>query len=138
MNEARSVTTGSLVGGRYRVAERLGAGGMGVVFRALDERLGREVALKIVATKGSDSAVRRLQREARAVASLQHPGIATLYDVIDSPELGVVLVMELVRGESLARWSRAARGRPERPRASSRTSPRASARRTGPAWSTGT
>ena len=102
MSEPRSIATGILLGGRYRVEERLGAGGMGVVYRALDERLGREVALKIVSTKGSDSAVRRLQREARAVASLQHPGIATLYDVIDSPDLGVVLVMELVRGASLA------------------------------------
>jgi serine/threonine-protein kinase len=101
MSERRSVTTGILVAGRYRVEERVGAGGMGVVFRARDERLGRDVALKIVSSKHGDSAVRRLRREARAVASLDHSGIATLFDVVDAPDLGLVLVMELVRGETL-------------------------------------
>ena len=79
--------------GPYEVGLRLGAGGMGEVFRAVDTRLGRAVALKI-ARKEFGS---RFEREARAIAQLNHPHICTLFDV--GPNY---LVMELVEGETLA------------------------------------
>jgi eukaryotic-like serine/threonine-protein kinase len=78
--------------GNYRVTARLGAGGMGEVFRATDIRLGREVALKFSSEQFSE----RFEREARAVA-LNHPNICTLHDV--APDY---LVMELVEGITLA------------------------------------
>ena len=79
--------------GPYRIEHKLGEGGMGEVFRAVDTRLGRAVAIKI--TQEQFSA--RFEREARAIASLNHPNICTLYDV--GPNY---LVMELVEGETLA------------------------------------
>jgi DNA-binding winged helix-turn-helix (wHTH) protein/predicted Ser/Thr protein kinase len=75
----------------YRILEKLGEGGMGVVWRAHDPRLNRDVAIKISAEKFSD----RFEREARAIAALNHPNICTLYDV--GPNF---LVMELIEGES--------------------------------------
>jgi serine/threonine-protein kinase len=76
---------------------------MGEVYRARDTRLGREVALKRVSDPAlaSDIARRRILREARAAGALSHPGIATIYDVLDAPE-GLFIVMELVPGETLA------------------------------------
>lgn len=76
---------------------------MGEVYRARDTRLGREVALKRVSDPAlaSDVARRRILREARAAGALSHPGIATIYDVLDAPE-GLFIVMELVPGETLA------------------------------------
>ncbi len=77
--------------GPYEVLEPIGAGGMGEVYRARDTRLGRDVAIKVSAERFSD----RFEREARAVAALNHPNICHLYDV--GPNY---LVMELVEGES--------------------------------------
>src|SRR5450432_584347 len=79
--------------GPYRIESKLGEGGMGEVFRAVDTRLGRAVAVKITHEQFSA----RFQGEARAIASLNHPNICTLYDV--GPNY---LVMELVEGETLA------------------------------------
>jgi tetratricopeptide (TPR) repeat protein len=79
--------------GPYRLESRLGAGGMGKVFRAVDTRLGRAVAIKTSHAQFSA----RFEREARAISSLNHPHICTLYDV--GPNY---LVMELVEGETLA------------------------------------
>ncbi len=79
--------------GPYRIEQRIGQGGMGTVYRATDTRLGRPVALKI-SRKLFDG---RLEREARAISSLNHPHICTLHDI--GPDF---LVMELVEGESLA------------------------------------
>jgi len=95
--------------GPYTVVEPLGAGGMGEVYRARDTRLAREVALKRLSdgSLGSEVARRRVLREARAAAALSHPNIATIYDVLDTPD-GLVIVMEYVRGETLA--SRLRRG----------------------------
>jgi DNA-binding winged helix-turn-helix (wHTH) protein len=76
----------------YRILEKLGEGGMGVVWRAHDPRLNRDVAIKISEERFSD----RFEREARAIAALNHPNICTLYDV--GPNF---LVMELIEGESL-------------------------------------
>ncbi len=79
--------------GPYRIESKLGEGGMGEVFRAVDTRLGRAVAIKI--TREQFNA--RFEREARAISSLNHPNICTLHDV--GPNY---LVMELVEGETLA------------------------------------
>jgi tetratricopeptide (TPR) repeat protein len=79
--------------GPYRVEGKLGEGGMGAVFRAVDTRLGRAVAIKIAHERFSA----RFEREARAISSLNHPNICTLHDV--GPNY---LVMELVEGETLA------------------------------------
>ena len=97
--------TGSLLL-HYRILAELGQGGMGQVFRARDERLGREVALKMLpAELASDADFQaRLLREARAASALNHPGIVTLYD-LQSFEGRTFLVMELVEGESFSRWA---------------------------------
>jgi tetratricopeptide (TPR) repeat protein len=79
--------------GPYRIEGKLGEGGMGEVFRAVDTRLGRAVAIKTTREQFSD----RFDREARAISSLNHPNICTLYDV--GPNY---LVMELVEGETIA------------------------------------
>jgi len=86
-----SITVGSRVG-PYEVLSTLGEGGMGVVYRAHDSRLGRDVAIKVSSERFSE----RFEREARAVAALNHPNICTLYDV--GPDY---LVMELVEGDTL-------------------------------------
>ena len=85
--------------GRYRVIERVGAGGMGVVWSAWDPELGRGVALKL-ASSGSAQARAQVLDEGRALAKLSHPHVVPIYDVLDAPE-GVFLVMELVRGRTL-------------------------------------
>ncbi|MDE3165703.1 MAG: serine/threonine protein kinase, partial [Acidobacteriota bacterium] len=85
-------TAGTRVG-PFEIVERLGAGGMGEVFRARDTRLGREVALKVA----HEEFTARFLREARAISSLNHPNICTLFDV--GPNY---LVMELVEGKNLA------------------------------------
>lgn len=79
--------------GPYRIESKLGEGGMGEVFRAVDTRLGRPVAIKTTREQVST----RFEREARAISSLNHPNICTLYDV--GPNY---LVMELVEGETIA------------------------------------
>jgi serine/threonine protein kinase/tetratricopeptide (TPR) repeat protein len=85
--------------GPYVVTDKIGAGAMGDVFRARDERLGREVALKLLRAD-DESARRRLEHEARAASSLNHPNICTIYEV---GEFGghLCLAMELVEGRSL-------------------------------------
>jgi serine/threonine-protein kinase len=89
--------------GGYEIVALLGAGGMGEVYRARDHRLGRDVAIKILAPQiASDrGATIRFEREARALAALNHPNIATIYDVIESHGQPA-LVLELVEGETLA------------------------------------
>jgi tetratricopeptide (TPR) repeat protein len=79
--------------GPYRIESKLGEGGMGEVFRAVDTRLGRAVAIKTMREQFSD----RFEREARAISSVNHPHICALYDV--GPNY---LVMELVEGETIA------------------------------------
>jgi Tol biopolymer transport system component/tRNA A-37 threonylcarbamoyl transferase component Bud32 len=87
-----TLAIGSRVG-PYHITAEIGAGGMGVVYRAHDSRLGRDVAVKVSAERFSE----RFEREARAVAALNHPNICTLHDI--GPDY---LVMELVEGETLA------------------------------------
>ncbi|HET7219411.1 MAG TPA: serine/threonine-protein kinase, partial [Vicinamibacterales bacterium] len=89
--------------GAYRLDARIGAGGMGEVYRARDTRLGRDVAVKILPPSWTADAQRRVrfEREARAIAALNHPNICTIHDI--GRDSGVdFLVMELVDGEPLA------------------------------------
>ncbi|MDQ1047980.1 serine/threonine-protein kinase [Streptomyces sp. V4I2] len=99
---------GRIVGGRYRLVERIGSGGMGTVWRAVDELVGREVAVKQPRLPGDPEdeshqrAAHRLYREARAAARVDHPSAVTIHDVVAEEEDGLPwIVMELVRGESL-------------------------------------
>jgi eukaryotic-like serine/threonine-protein kinase len=89
--------------GPYEVVSELGAGGMGEVYRARDTKLGREVALKILpASFARDTdRVRRFEREARVLAALNHPNIATIHGLEEADNV-LALVMELVEGETLA------------------------------------
>ncbi len=98
-----STTQGRLLGGRYRLGAPLGRGGMAVVWRADDEMLGREVAVKTLDLTGpdSDNAGERFRREARATAMLNHPHIVTVYDT-GVEEHTAYLVMELLPGPTLA------------------------------------
>ncbi|GAA4067943.1 serine/threonine-protein kinase [Streptomyces shaanxiensis] len=95
-----------LIGGRYRLVERIGSGGMGTVWRALDELVEREVAVKQPRLPGDPEdaahqrAAHRLYREARAAARVDHPAAVAIHDVVVEDGLPWI-VMELVRGESL-------------------------------------
>lgn len=95
----------SLVGrtiGRYRITHELGEGGMGVVYRAQDATLGRDVAIKVLHPELGQhpERIRRFSQEARAASALNHPNIITVFDAGEF-EGGPFLVMELVEGESL-------------------------------------
>ncbi len=87
----------------YQILEKLGAGGMGVVYRARDMKLGRDVAIKVLPEELQHDAERlsRFEREARLLASLNHPHVATLYGFEEASGTRF-LVMELVEGETLA------------------------------------
>ena len=89
--------------GRYFVIDVLGEGGMGVVLRAYDPRLQREVALKTLRVAGNTGATRQLVREARAMAQVNHPNVLPIYDVVDDED-GGFLSMELVEGQALSQW----------------------------------
>ncbi|HET9950598.1 MAG TPA: protein kinase [Candidatus Eisenbacteria bacterium] len=96
-----SLKTGTRLGA-YEILAPLGAGGMGEVYRARDHRLGRDVAVKVLPEAVAASAERlaRLEREAKTVASLNHPNIVTLHSIEESDGVRF-LTMELVEGESL-------------------------------------
>ncbi len=91
--------------GRYRLEERIGAGGFGVVWRARDTKLERDVAVKVIPREGDDPDRPRVEREALAAARLNHPGIVALYEM-GGDEHDVFLVSELVHGATLEELSR--------------------------------
>ncbi|MEV5958683.1 protein kinase [Streptomyces sp. NPDC051987] len=114
--------SGLLVTGRYRLAESIGQGGMGRVWRAADEMLDRQVAVKEMRIDGLDAEDTRTRRErtlreARATARIDHPNVVRVYDVVDEGER-LWIVMELVNGRSLE-WIMAEEG-PLSPRAAAR------------------
>src|SRR5512136_2983579 len=87
----------------YRITEKLGAGGMGEVYRAEDTNLNRQVAIKVLPEifSGDPERMARFEREAKLLASLNHPNIATIHG-LEQAEGMRFLVMELVEGETLA------------------------------------
>ena len=89
--------------GSYRIVDKIGEGGMGEVYRARDERLDRNVAIKVLAEHFAKDPERRerFEREARAVSSLNHPNICTLYDIGEHDGIEFI-VMEHIEGETLA------------------------------------
>jgi hypothetical protein len=95
-----------LVLGRYRLERMLGAGGFGVVWLAHDERLERDVAVKVIPRERQDAGTTRAEREARAAARLNHPGVVGLYE-LDHDEHSTYLVSELVRGRTFAELAHA-------------------------------
>ena len=100
--------------GRFRLLDKLGEGGMGVVYRAEDSRLGRQVAVKFLPAGAGglpESVLRRFEREARAASALNHPNICTIYGLEDIGGQPAI-VMELLEGETLT--ARLARGKPPR------------------------
>ena len=88
--------------GHYRILEKIGSGGMGVVYRAQDERLDREVAIKVLpfGTLADDASRRRFHNEARTLSKLNHPNIATIHD-FDTQQGMDFLVMEFIPGVTL-------------------------------------
>src|SRR5688572_30940488 len=97
--------SGDLLGDRYRLDDRIAAGGMGEVWRATDTVLGRPVAVKtLLAGYAGDAGFRtRFHHEARAMASLRHGGVAPVYDFGETGE-GAYLVMARVDGVPLNQW----------------------------------
>ncbi len=102
----RSAVTGLRRGallGRYVVLEKIGAGGMGVVYAAYDPQLDRRVALKLLHDERGEVAEARLHREAQAMASLSHPHVVTVHDVgIEGAR--VFVAMELIDGQTFSAW----------------------------------
>jgi eukaryotic-like serine/threonine-protein kinase len=103
IDEARMYEGRRVLAGRYRLDERIGAGGMGAVWRATDTVLGRTVAVKLMLATLLDEPdfERRFLFEARAMASLRHPGVVAIHDYRSDAE-GAFLVMEYVEGEALS------------------------------------
>lgn len=101
---------GDVFANRYRIVRELGRGGMGVVYQALDENLGRDVALKVMvlSARHDPAAAGRFRREAQVLAALHHPGVVTVHDYGES-DGQLFLVMRLVNGIDLAQRLRDSR-----------------------------
>ncbi len=97
------IDIGSVLADRYELLERLGVGGMGEVYRALDHELEREVAIKSLLPHlaRNDDLLQRFRREARTLARVRHSGIIALFDMLRLPDGALYLVLELVPGNSL-------------------------------------
>lgn len=103
---------GLVIDGRFRVGDRLGAGGMGEVFRADDLRLHRPVAIKVLAGRLAGTAlIQRFQSEARTLAAIDHPGIVPVYDLGSLPDGRLYFAMKLVEGTTLGDLIAAGRDR---------------------------
>jgi eukaryotic-like serine/threonine-protein kinase len=107
----KELASGTLLG-HYKIVRRLGQGGMGVVYEAVDQKLGRHVAIKLLAHAADASAIRdgdpaleRFWREARAASSLNHPGICIIHE-LDETAAPPFLVLELLEGSSLEKLYR--------------------------------
>jgi TonB family protein len=115
MSGFEGLLTGRVLADRYLVQDVIGRGGMGAVYRALDQRLGRPVALKVIMVPGADAATherlrQRFLREAQAAAGLRHPNVVTVHDFGTDDTLGLdYLVMALLEGEDLASRTRSGR-----------------------------
>ena len=99
------IAPGTLLGGRYRLEERIASGGMGDVWRGVDDVLGRTVAVKVLLPSLLEEPgfSERFRVEARTMASVNHPGVVDIYDYGSDPAVGAYLVMEYVEGDALSR-----------------------------------
>ncbi|MBR4579499.1 MAG: Stk1 family PASTA domain-containing Ser/Thr kinase [Oscillospiraceae bacterium] len=104
-NENRDMYLGMVLDERYELQECIGSGGMAIVYRAMDMRLNRQVAVKIMreSLANNERFRRRFQTESRAIAMLNHPNIVSVYDVSRSDTLEYI-VMELLNGETLKQY----------------------------------
>jgi hypothetical protein len=95
---------GSVLGGKYRILRKIGSGGIGVVYAAEHVALGTEVAVKVLrgAAAMDASEIARLRREARVQGSIEHPNVVRTLDLDELPDGSIYVVMELLRGNSLA------------------------------------
>ena len=117
----QSASLPDLSGTRYQLLERVACGGMGVVYAALDEMLGRRVALKVLDASVADAQLaRRLNREARVLARLEHPGIVPVHDVGTLRDGRVFYTMKFVEGQRLDKHVETVTSQPERLRLFSR------------------
>ena len=98
-----SIEQGTILAGHYRVGTPLGKGGMGEVFSAENTRTGRRVAVKVLRaeTKDKQTAIERFRREARAAGVIRSEFVTQVFDIEEDPEHGIVIVFELLEGESL-------------------------------------
>ena len=121
---------GDTLGGRYRLVELLGQGGMATIYRAVDTQLGRDVAVKVLRPEyvRDPDFSSRFRQEAQAAASLSHPNVVTVYDY-GTDASGPFIVMELVDGEDLATILKSSGALPPRQAARIGSAGRASARR---------
>jgi serine/threonine protein kinase len=112
LDETKAATSTSLVGvnapagkrlAHYTLVEKLGAGAMGVVWKADDPKLGRQVAVKVLRSAGQEL-TERLVREARSMAQVNDPNVVTVYEVGEADDGTTFIAMELVSGKSLRAW----------------------------------
>jgi serine/threonine-protein kinase len=102
---ALRLSSGQVVGGKYRLVRRIGAGGMGEVWVAENRDTDARVAVKTArALPGDPDAAARFRREARLAASLSHRGVVRIFDLVEEPDGSLVIVMELLHGETLERF----------------------------------
>jgi len=99
------ISPGTMLGGRYRLEERIASGGMGDVWRCVDDVLGRTVAVKILLSSLLEEPgfTERFRVEARTMATINHPGVVDIYDYGSDQKAGAYLVMEYVEGDALSR-----------------------------------
>jgi hypothetical protein len=100
----RAITSDSLIAGRYRIRKKIGEGGSGYVFSAVDEKLGRDVALKVLKplARGNREREEMFAKESRVLADLKHPGIVAGHDAGNDGE-STYIVMDLVEGTLIVR-----------------------------------
>src|SRR5215831_1960766 len=99
------ISPGTMLGGRYRLEERIASGGMGDVWRCVDDVLGRTVAVKVLLPSLLEETgfTERFRAEARTMATINHPGVVDIYDYASDSTVGAYLVMEYVEGDALSR-----------------------------------
>jgi serine/threonine-protein kinase len=112
-DEALPDRSGALLAGRYRLVKRLGAGGMGEVYRARNEAVGRDVAVKLLRPEfgANPDTVSRVTREARAANAVRHPNVVDVLDIVEDESGAPAIVQELLDGKDLAAYL-ASLGRP--------------------------